>query len=52
MKLSPEFLELTKIQAIASNNKVYYGNNIPNMFFDVTGKLGEDAAKKSGKKSQ
>ncbi|XP_047126876.1 erlin-2 isoform X1 [Hydra vulgaris] len=34
MKLTPEFLEYTRIQAIGQNNKVYYGNTIPNMFLD------------------
>merc|ERR1719334_392977 len=30
--LTPEFLELKKIEAISSNNKVYFGPDIPNMF--------------------
>lgn len=30
--LTPEYLELKKFQALAQNNKVYYGTNIPNMF--------------------
>eukprot|EP00795_Rhopilema_esculentum_P005419 gene5419-588_t len=32
LKLTPEFLEYVRIQAIASNNKIYYGDKIPNMF--------------------
>merc|ERR1719347_953838 len=30
--LSKEYLELKKIEAMASNNKVYFGPDIPNMF--------------------
>merc|ERR1719290_605472 len=30
--LSKEYLELKKIEAISSNNKVYFGPDIPNMF--------------------
>merc|ERR1719412_1161466 len=30
--LTPEFLELKRIEAISSNNKVYFGPDIPNMF--------------------
>merc|ERR1719318_1246575 len=30
--LTPEFLELKKIEAISNNNKVYFGPDIPNMF--------------------
>merc|ERR1719273_341078 len=30
--LAPEFLELKRIEAISSNNKVYFGPDIPNMF--------------------
>merc|ERR1719378_1157912 len=34
LKLSPEYLEFMRIQAIANNNKIYYGNNLPNVFID------------------
>ncbi|XP_077106859.1 erlin-1-like isoform X3 [Ranitomeya variabilis] len=34
MKLTPEYLELMKFQAISANNKIYFGYNIPNMFLD------------------
>uniref|UniRef100_A0A8R1DJQ6 Uncharacterized protein n=1 Tax=Caenorhabditis japonica TaxID=281687 RepID=A0A8R1DJQ6_CAEJA len=27
-----EYLELQKIRAVASNNKIYYGESIPNAF--------------------
>ena len=30
--LSNEFLELKRIEAMAANNKVYFGPDIPNMF--------------------
>lgn len=30
--LNKEFLELKRIEAMASNNKVYFGPDIPNMF--------------------
>ena len=32
-KLTPEYLELRRYQAIASNN-IYFGNSIPSMFVD------------------
>jgi len=32
LKLTPEFLESLRIQAIAQNNKVFYGPNIPSFF--------------------
>lgn len=31
-----EYLELRRIEAIAANNKIYYGADIPNAFLDVT----------------
>lgn len=34
MKLTPEYLELMKYQAIAANSKIYFGQDIPNMFVD------------------
>uniref|UniRef100_A0A3Q1F334 ER lipid raft associated 2 n=1 Tax=Acanthochromis polyacanthus TaxID=80966 RepID=A0A3Q1F334_9TELE len=33
-KLTPEYLELMKYKAIAANSKIYFGNDIPNMFVD------------------
>ncbi|XP_015979726.1 erlin-1 isoform X3 [Rousettus aegyptiacus] len=33
-KLTPEYLELRRYQAIASNSKIYFGSNIPSMFVD------------------
>uniref|UniRef100_A0A671PZT8 Erlin-1 n=1 Tax=Sinocyclocheilus anshuiensis TaxID=1608454 RepID=A0A671PZT8_9TELE len=34
LKLTPEYLELIKYQAIAANSKIYFGQDIPNMFVD------------------
>ena len=34
VKLSPEYLELMKYQAIAGNSKIYFGQDIPGMFVD------------------
>ncbi|KHN73041.1 Erlin-1 [Toxocara canis] len=33
--LTKEFLELRRIEAIAANNKIYYGSNIPNAFLST-----------------
>jgi len=30
-------LELKRYEALASNNKIYFGNSIPNMFTDFSG---------------
>ncbi|XP_077340949.1 erlin-2 isoform X2 [Lithobates pipiens] len=34
LKLTPEYLQLMKYQAIAANSKIYFGNEIPHMFMD------------------
>ncbi|KAI4886098.1 hypothetical protein NFI96_020210 [Prochilodus magdalenae] len=34
LKLTPEYLQLMKYQAIATNSKIYFGQDIPNMFVD------------------
>uniref|UniRef100_A0A665UID1 Erlin-1 n=1 Tax=Echeneis naucrates TaxID=173247 RepID=A0A665UID1_ECHNA len=34
LKLTPEYLELMKYQAIAGNSKIYFGQDIPNMFVE------------------
>ncbi|XP_077351929.1 erlin-1 [Festucalex cinctus] len=47
LKLTPEYLELMKYQAIASNSKIYFGQDIPNMF--VEGNLGSPKAESSHK---
>lgn len=36
LKLTPEYLELMKYQAIAANSKIYFGQDIPNMFVDTS----------------
>lgn len=33
--LTPEYLELKKVEAIAANNKIYYGSSIPNAFIST-----------------
>uniref|UniRef100_A0A671XPY4 ER lipid raft associated 2 n=1 Tax=Sparus aurata TaxID=8175 RepID=A0A671XPY4_SPAAU len=34
IKLTPEYLQLMKYKAIAANSKIYFGNDIPQMFVD------------------
>ncbi|KAG0464376.1 hypothetical protein HPP92_020445 [Vanilla planifolia] len=34
LKLTPEFLELKFIEAIANNSKIFFGEKVPNMVFD------------------
>ncbi|XP_030892772.1 erlin-2 [Leptonychotes weddellii] len=41
LKLTPEYLQLMKYKAIASNSKIYFGKDIPNMFVDSAGNLGK-----------
>lgn len=41
LKLTPEYLQLMKYKAIASNSKIYFGKDIPNMFVDSAGGLGK-----------
>ncbi|CAH2274624.1 erlin-2 isoform X1 [Pelobates cultripes] len=36
LKLTPEYLQLIKYQAIAANSKIYFGKDIPEMFMDST----------------
>ncbi|XP_072341668.1 erlin-2-like isoform X2 [Scyliorhinus torazame] len=36
LKLSPEYLQLLKYRAIASNSKIYFGKDIPKMFLDLS----------------
>uniref|UniRef100_A0A8D0A6Y4 Erlin-1 n=1 Tax=Sander lucioperca TaxID=283035 RepID=A0A8D0A6Y4_SANLU len=36
VKLTPEYLELMKYQAISANSKIYFGQDIPNMFVEGT----------------
>ncbi|XP_009453463.3 erlin-2 isoform X3 [Pan troglodytes] len=39
LKLTPEYLQLMKYKAIASNSKIYFGKDIPNMFMDSAGSV-------------
>lgn len=32
--LTPEYLELKKLEAISMNSKIYFGSDIPKMFMD------------------
>ena len=32
--LTPQYLELKKYEALGNNNKVYFGNSIPNIFVE------------------
>ncbi|KAK7317936.1 hypothetical protein RJT34_02577 [Clitoria ternatea] len=34
LKLTPEFLQLKFIEAIANNTKIFFGDKVPNMIFD------------------
>ncbi|KAM6956335.1 erlin-1 [Aplochiton taeniatus] len=34
LKLTPEYLDLMKYQSIAANSKIYFGQDIPNMFVE------------------
>uniref|UniRef100_A0A8D0CDH4 Erlin-1 n=1 Tax=Scleropages formosus TaxID=113540 RepID=A0A8D0CDH4_SCLFO len=45
LKLTPEYLELMKYQAIAANSKIYFGQDIPNMFVDNSAPLAGSAGK-------
>lgn len=43
--LSPAYLELKRIEAIAANNKVFYGESIPNIFLKSDYDIGEKTQK-------
>lgn len=43
--LTKEYLEMKKFEAIASNNKIYFGTDIPNMFLDHPMDLGRPLEK-------
>lgn len=44
LKLTPEYLQLMKYQAISSNSKIYFGQDIPNMFVDNSGSNSADSS--------
>lgn len=45
LKLTPEYLQLMKYKAVASNSKIYFGKDIPNMFMDHTGSSSKPSEK-------
>lgn len=49
MKLTPEYLELKFIEAIANNSKIFFGDKVPNMIFDqrILGDFLKDAARRN-----
>lgn len=49
LMLTPEYIELKKYEALAANNKVYFGNSIPSMFVDFQ-QAAESAAATSAEK--
>ena len=55
MKLTQEYLELMRIEAISKNNKIFYGPDIPSVFieseFFQKSALNKDASKKESKKA-
>lgn len=51
LKLTPEYLEMLKYQAILSNTKIYFGNQIPSVFYDpVVSSSSPDATSRSSHK--
>uniref|UniRef100_A0A1I7XS45 PHB domain-containing protein n=1 Tax=Heterorhabditis bacteriophora TaxID=37862 RepID=A0A1I7XS45_HETBA len=53
--LTKEYLELKRIEAIAKNNKIYYGQDIPNVFFqadEATQLLSVDVPNMAGKQKR
>ncbi|XP_066303762.1 erlin-2-B-like isoform X2 [Branchiostoma lanceolatum] len=45
LKLTPAYLELMKYQSIAANTKLYFGTDIPSMFFETKDGATADGAK-------
>ncbi|KAL1551126.1 erlin-2-B-like isoform X1 [Salvia divinorum] len=48
LRLTPQYLELKFIEAIANNTKIYFGNKVPNMVLDqrLLGSFLQDVAKR------
>ncbi|KAL2226252.1 UNVERIFIED_CONTAM: Erlin-2 [Sesamum indicum] len=48
LKLTPQYLELKFIEAIANNSKIYFGNKVPNMVLDqrLLGNFLQDVVRK------
>ncbi|CAG0920361.1 unnamed protein product [Notodromas monacha] len=38
--LTPEYLELRRIEALASNTKIYFGDKLPSAFVEIAGAVG------------
>lgn len=36
MLLTPEYLELKRLEAIAMNSKIYFGSDLPKMFVETS----------------
>ncbi|KIH61869.1 SPFH/Band 7/PHB domain protein [Ancylostoma duodenale] len=47
--LTPEYLELKRIEAIAKNNKIFYGQDIPSAFFHSEAAAAQSVAKAHAK---
>ncbi|XP_027098079.1 erlin-1 [Coffea eugenioides] len=49
MKLTPEYLELKFIEAIANNSKIFFGDKVPSMIFDqrILGDFLKDAGRRN-----
>lgn len=52
LKLTPQYLEMLKYQAIGSTQKVYFGNDIPSMFVDTGFGLPSPKATEEGKSKE
>lgn len=50
MKLTKEYLEMVKYQAISANSKIYFGSDIPDMFVDAS-VFQQNAEKRTDKSS-
>ncbi|XP_033096863.1 erlin-2-B-like isoform X2 [Anneissia japonica] len=50
VKLTPEYLEMLRYQAIASTSKIYFGSDIPSMFVD--GGVASASAAKTASKTE
>ncbi|EYC40404.1 hypothetical protein Y032_0613g672 [Ancylostoma ceylanicum] len=46
--LTPEYLELKQIEAIAKNNKIFYGQDIPSAFFHSEAAAAQSVARAHG----
>ncbi|XP_078284391.1 erlin-1 [Rhinoraja longicauda] len=50
MKLTKEYLEMVKYEAISANSKIYFGSDIPDMFLDAS-MFQQNAEKRTDKSS-